>query len=423
MTQVGMAQVSWYEDLPSSWVTGRIKSVSRRVTDGAHISPETNGGAFDFVSTKDLKDGVIDFAGSLKTSPATYEYMVRTGCKPWPGDLLFSKDGTVGTTALVDDECDFVVASSLIIVSPDCRRTLPRFLLHAFSARPVIEQARTMTRGAGLPRLSVGNLARIEIALPPLDEQRVIIDFLDHETAQIDALVAKQGEFVALLRERRTAVIERAIGRFAWRVPLRTASSLIQTGPFGSQLKSDEYINGGVPVINPSHLGGGFISEDPRVTISKEKAVALSRHALRTGDLVAARRGELGRCAVVTEREEGFLCGTGSALVRPDMGRLRPYFLKTVFSGRKVREMLSLQSVGATMDNLNADIIGALRIPVPSLEEQDRCLRIINENFERLDSLIAKAQELIAFAKERRAALITAAVTGQIDVRTVRKAG
>jgi type I restriction enzyme S subunit len=75
MTPVSMAQVSWYEDLPSSWVTGRIKSVSTRVTDGAHISPDTNGGAFHFVSTRDLKEGAIDFAGSLKTSPATYEYM------------------------------------------------------------------------------------------------------------------------------------------------------------------------------------------------------------------------------------------------------------------------------------------------------------------------------------------------------------
>ena len=77
-----------------------MKRVAARITDGAHVSPETEGGTHDFVSTKDVTEEGIDFVGSLKTSPASYDFLVRNGCKPEPGDVLFSKDGTVGRTVV-----------------------------------------------------------------------------------------------------------------------------------------------------------------------------------------------------------------------------------------------------------------------------------------------------------------------------------
>ena len=85
----------WYDNTPEHWHRARVKSIAENVTDGAHISPNTENGLYDFVSTRDVKNGTINFAGSLKTSKEAYEYMVKTGCRPNPGDILFSKDGTI----------------------------------------------------------------------------------------------------------------------------------------------------------------------------------------------------------------------------------------------------------------------------------------------------------------------------------------
>jgi type I restriction enzyme S subunit len=202
---------AWYPSLPIGWGRGRVKSIATRVTDGAHISPDTDGGVFDFVSTRDLNGGSIDFDGALKTTPETYEYMVKTGCQPYDGDVLFSKDGTVGETAVVRGGRLFVVASSLVIVSPDRERVVSNYLAYVFASKTAREQAVSMMRGAGLPRLSVGNLARLEIPIPPLGEQRAIAAYLDKQTLKIDALIAESERFIELVRERRAALITAAV--------------------------------------------------------------------------------------------------------------------------------------------------------------------------------------------------------------------
>lgn len=268
-----------------------------------------------------------------------------------------------------------------------------------------------------MPHLTAEKLARVPVPLPPGSGQRAIADYLDHETAQIDTLIAKQEQLIATLRERRSSVHELAFSDLDWSVPLRSAVSLIQTGPFGSQLKSDEYEPGGIPVINPSHIVAGHIAPDPNVAISPAKAANLARHEFLQGDIVAARRGELGRCAVVSSRESGYICGTGSALIRPRPDRLHSGYLALAYRSRRNREALGLASVGSTMDNVNADIIGALRMPVPPLEVQHTILASLDEQTARIDALIAKTERFIELSKERRAALITAAVTGQIDVQ------
>jgi type I restriction enzyme, S subunit len=202
---------AWYPSLPVGWGRGRVKSIATRVTDGAHISPDTDGGVFDFVSTRDLNGGSIDFDGALKTTPETYEYMVKTGCQPYDGDVLFSKDGTVGETAVVRGGHLFVVASSLVIVSPDRERMLSDYLAYVFASKTAREEAASMMRGAGLPRLSVGNLARLEVPIPPLGEQRGIVAYLDKQTSKIDALILESERFIELARERRVALITAAV--------------------------------------------------------------------------------------------------------------------------------------------------------------------------------------------------------------------
>ena len=319
------------------------------------------------------------------------------------------------------------------IVSPDYSvlqlspRVEPRWLSYFLTSGSTVAAMASLVRGIGgieagnvrTPRLNVSDLHSISTDLKPLAEQRAIADYLDRETARIDTLIEEQQRLIEMLRERRAAVLESAVVQLDWSSPLGALTSLIQTGPFGSQLKSDEYEDGGVPVINPSHLAGGGIEPDPRVAVSEAKAADLTRHTLSIGDVIVARRGELGRCAVVDSQSAGFLCGTGSALIRPNSARLAPNFLALVFGSRRNRDALALTSVGSTMDNINADIVSALRVPAPPLDEQRRIVAKLDSQTSKIDALIAETETFIGLSRERRSALITAAVTGQIDMRGV----
>ncbi len=203
--------IEWLGEVPEHWDVCSIKRMTLLITDGAHISPETDDGVYDFVSTKDVSDAGIDFEGCLKTSPSSYEYLVRTGCQPARGDVLFSKDGTIGRTVVVKVEREFVVASSLIIIRPDSRALDSIFLHYLCQSFLVIQQVEGFVKGAGLPRLSIQNLLKVFGVFPQLEEQQAIATFLDTETAKFDTLTTESNRVIALLQERRSALISAAV--------------------------------------------------------------------------------------------------------------------------------------------------------------------------------------------------------------------
>ena len=203
--------IEWLGQIPAHWNPGRIGIFSQQVTDGAHISPDTASPDHPFVSTVDIVGGRIDFENCLGTTSETYAYMVRTGCRPRRGDVLFSKDGTVGRTTVVDSDAEFVVASSLVIISPRKEVVMPRHLDYWLNGTFIQELVELFLSGAALRRISVAKVGNLPIALPPLNEQQAIVDFLDRETAKIDALVSKIQEAIERLKEYRTALISAAV--------------------------------------------------------------------------------------------------------------------------------------------------------------------------------------------------------------------
>lgn len=203
--------VAWLGEVPAHWDVTQLKRLCARITDGAHISPETEGGEYCFVSTKDLIGDEIDFDGCLLTSPESFEYLLKTGCKPYKGDVLFSKDGTIGRTVVVREEREFVVASSLIIISPLKGLVDSGYLNFLCKSAVVVRQVESFIKGAGLPRLSIQNLLKVIGIFPPLDEQLEITEFLNNETAKLDALKSEAGRAIVLLKERRSALIAAAV--------------------------------------------------------------------------------------------------------------------------------------------------------------------------------------------------------------------
>lgn len=275
------------------------------------------------------------------------------------------------------------------------------------------------------------------MSAPVFPEQQKIAAFLDHETAKIDALIEKQQQLIQLLKEKRQAVISHAVTKglnpnapmkdsgIEWlgEVPahwvvaqLKFNTLEMQTGPFGSQLHAEDYIDGGIPIINPAHMVAGSIIPDDRITVDEATWNRLSRHQLKKGDVIFARRGDLGRCAVVTAEQEGWLCGTGSLKAKLNE-RLIPEYAYLLITSDGVISELSLESKGSTMENLNTETLGRVRIPVPTVSEQRSILDYVNDVSGKFGELILQADLAIQLMQERRTALISAAVTGKIDVR------
>jgi type I restriction enzyme S subunit len=400
-------QVEWLPPLRPDWKLRPLWSIFERIKDVDHPGEPMLSVFRDYgVVAKDSRDNLNQTAENRSIYQLVHPgWLVTNRMKAW--------QGSVGISSLRG-----IVSGHYICFAPRHQED-PRYLNWLFRSPPYTYAYTLLSRGVRIGQVEIDNdgYRLLPVLLPPLDEQRAIADYLDRETARIDALIEEQYRLIELLLERRSAVLESKVAQLDWSCPLGSVSSLVQTGPFGSQLKSDEYEEDGVPVINPSHIVGGEIAPDPRVAVSEAKATDLARHALNLGDVIVARRGELGRCAVIDCKSTGFLCGTGSALIRPDTARLLPNFLALVFGSRRNRDALALTSVGSTMDNLNAVILSALRIPLPLLDEQRRIVAYLDEQTAKIDTLIAETETFIELSRERRSALITAVVTGQIDVR------
>lgn len=208
------SKIDWIGDIPCEWTITKVKHVASLVTDGAHVSPETENGVYDFISTVNISNDIIDFKNCLKTSEKSYVYLVSTGCKPQAGDVLISKDGTVGKTAIVKEDRDFVVASSLVIIRPKRDKITPEFLNYSLQNKVVQDTLLLLMHGAGLKRVSVAKNANLTILLPDLVEQNEIVRYLDEKCIGIDNIIIKKEQYLSELETyKRSLIYEYVTGK------------------------------------------------------------------------------------------------------------------------------------------------------------------------------------------------------------------
>ena len=234
--------------------------------------------------------------------------------------------------------------------------------------------------GTTLPSLTQQVVKSVELPVPLLKEQKRIVERLDAAFAQIDELKANAEKQLAEAR----ALFQKSLAKAmepkeGWEEKKLKDIAQVRIGPFGSLLHKKDYITGGIPLVNPIHMIGGRIVKNNDFTISNEKASELLNYLLKENDVVFARRGEVGRCAIVSKDEEGFLCGTGSLFVRFKT-KVNCRFMLMLFQSGNCKEYLDSNASGATMLNINAGIVENMPIVLPSFSEQQRIV-------ERLDSI------------------------------------
>ena len=200
-----------------------------------------------------------------------------------------------------------------------------------------------------------------------LDKLKIIISLWEKELKKLDDLI--KARFVELFGD----PVSNPHGYD--KVALSELAD-IKIGPFGSLLHKEDYVEGGHALLNPSHIVEGKVAPDNKLTISDEKYEELSAYHLRMGDVVMGRRGEMGRCAVVPC--EGYLCGTGSLLIRTK-GEVTADYIQKIISFPSFRKTIEDMAVGQTMPNLNVPIVANFQIVKPPMEVQDRYYTFVEQ--------------------------------------------
>lgn len=243
--------------------------------------------------------------------------------------------------------------------------------------------------GLTVPKLNQEKMRSIEIPVPPLPEQQRIVSLLDETFAALTKVHANAERNQVNAREvfeAELAEIYDSAGKNWEEKKLGDIASEMQTGPFGSTLHKSDYVTNGIPVINPQNIVNGEIIPLQKMMISQKTKERLSRYILQEKDIVLARRGEMGRCAIVKKEQAGWVCGSGSFVIRLKK-EVDANYLVRYLSSTKIKHVLQKGSVGTTMDNLNQGILSDIDIPFPPLAEQRAIVQ-------RLDGLAKETRRL-----------------------------
>ena len=232
--------------------------------------------------------------------------------------------------------------------------------------------------GSLSPTVNWSDLKNQEFELPDLDTQRKLAKVLwslnDTKEAYKKLIAATdelvKSQFMEMFGDPVT-------NEKGWPIVRLDSVADIRIGPFGSLLHKEDYIEGGHALVNPSHIIDGKIVPDQELTVSDEKYNLLSTYQLEKGDVVLGRRGEMGRCAVVTV--SGMLCGTGSMIIRPN-GKIRSYFLQRMLASPSFRKVIENKAVGVTMMNINVPIVSSLMLPLLPASLQDEYIAFVQQS-------------------------------------------
>lgn len=432
--------------MPAGWAVKRLRFLAQ-VQTGIAKGKDVQGIEtirVPYLRVANVQDGFIDIDDVSEIEIAATDlgrYLLR------PGDVLMNEGGDfdkLGRGQVWDGAIDPCIHQNhvfavrphgiepewlALVTSADCGRFF--FMTRA-------------KQSTNLASISSTNLLELPVPCPPPAERRAIMRFLDREAGKIDALVAEQERLIALLKEKRQAVISQAVTKgldasapmkdsgVGWlgQVPAHwevtrlgrvTASKC--DGPFGSGLKSEHYTEQGVRVIRLQNIRMGHFDDTDAAFIDEEYfRVSLPGHDVEQGDLLIAGLGDdrniVGRCCVAPE-------GIEPAMVKADCFRFR------LFTQRALPAFMAMQltsgsqfdagmmSSGSTRSRIPLSVMATRPVALPPLAEQQKIVEKIEARARDFNTLISEADRAIALLRERRAALISGAVTGKIDVRGV----
>ena len=434
--------VEWLDIVPKDWNVMQLKRTVHGCVNGIWGSEPKNNGDDTIVIR------VADFNRSkLNVNDDGYTYRkidekekVNRILKS--GDLLLEKSGggektLVGQVVLFDKSFDAVTSNFVAKMTPICGYD-GRYLNYVFS-RFYSDNINycSIKQNTGIQNLDSASYLTEKIGFPTLPEQIQITNFLDHETAKIDALIEKQQELIKLLKEKRQAVISHAVTKglnpnapmrdsgVEWlgEVPahwtITKAKFLFGFITSGSRGWAEYYADDGDLFFRITNLTRDTI--DPKLDsiqyVTPPNGSEGERSRIKLNDLLISITADLGSvCVANSEIENGYV-SQHVALCRPNMHVACPRWLGYFILSDMAKEQFIGSGYGGTKIQLSLEDIRELWVVLPNVTEQIEIAVFIEKQFDIFDSLMFSADQQIKLLQERRTALISAAVTGKIDVR------
>lgn len=382
--------------------------MSERVAFGRVVSLVT-----DKSESEDFSIGleaIEPSTGRLVADPVTDYSGDGIGFKP--DDVLFGKLRPYLGKAWLADRCGAAVGD--FHVYRPSSRVAPSYLGWAVLARSFLDPVESSVFGAKMPRASWDFVRNVELWVPGVDEQRAIADYLDRETARIDTLIDEQQRLIDLLRERRVAAIASAVGGGRPLVPL-VRCMLSQVDYRGATPRKTDV---GVQLVTARNVRQGWIDyETSQEFVDPGEYESVMRRGFpEVGDILFTMEAPLGNVALVDRTD----IALAQRVIKWSVNRVvaDPAYLVYAIMDDSFQHQLRLRGTGSTAQGIKASKLPELQIPLPPLDVQGRIVEYLDEQTARIDELVAEAERFIELLRERRSALITAAVSGQIDVRT-----
>ena len=306
------------------------------------------------------------------------------------GDVILSNSMSFGKPYILG--IDGCIHDGWLVLH-DNNNTFNKDYLYYVLSSPIMYSKFTQLAVGGVVNNLNSNIVReVVVAIPPLSTQQSIVSELD----KINELIRLKKEQLKDYDNLAQSIFYEMFGdpvvnEKGWEVKNLGEVAMIKTGPFGSMLHKEDYITGGIPLINPMHIQNFKAVPDKDFSISKEKAAELCNYQLKINDVIFARRGDIGRCAVISDKEAGCLCGTGSLFVRFERKLSSIYTMYVVRTTSFIKELVS-KAKGATMLNLNSSTMENLRFPIPPLPLQ----QLFAQRIELIEKQKAEVQRTIA---------------------------
>ena len=415
----------WLGELPAAWLEAPVRRVlSQKVTDGPHETPEFVSEGVPFLSVDGIQDGELVFEGCRHISRDAHEVYARK-VQPRKNDILMGKAASTGKIARVKTSAEFNIWSPLAVLRPSSEVDAG-YLEYALKSLPTQAQIEVLCTSNTQKNISMADIPRIIIGLPRLPTQKAIADFLDRKTAAIDTLIEKKQRLLALLAEKRAALINQAVTKGLnpnvsmkysgistvgtvpqhWRVVrnkvlVREVADLSQTG-------EEE-------LLTVSHITGVTKRAEKDVTMFLA-ATHVGYKRVSPGDLVINTMWAW-MAALGTSREQGIV-SPAYGVYRLDQSQMDPSFYDLFYRTPQYVVEMTRYSKGVWSSRLRLypeSFLGLL-VVVPPLSEQRNILSAIENEVGKFPATMKRLSASIERLQEYRQALITAAVTGQLDI-------